>query len=74
VDIRLHQIAERSIYHPMSRQGFDVLESIGNDPHDEVPSAVPRTRMAGMSMALVDDLERIGSERRFEAGANFRDA
>ncbi len=40
----------------------------------EMTAAVARSRVAGMPMAVVDDLELFGRELRFEPAANLCDA
>jgi len=74
VNIGAHQIAERSIYHPMSCQRFDTREAIGDDLDDEMSAAVACTRMTCVSVTVVDYLELIGVESGFESRPNLGDA
>jgi hypothetical protein len=37
-------------------------------------AAIARSRVAGVPMAVVDDVELFGRELRFEPAANLRDA
>jgi hypothetical protein len=51
----------------MSFQRLGAGELSRHDSHAKVATPIFRAGMSGMTVAVVDDLERLGSERRFEA-------
>src|SRR5688572_26198913 len=52
VNVRLHQAAEGSIYHAMPLQRFRAVELRGHDSHAEMASAVLRTGVARVPVAV----------------------
>lgn len=74
VNVGLHQRAERSIYHPMSLQRLRARESLGNDSNTKVATAISRTGVSGVSVTVVDDLERFRRKGILEALTNQRNA
>jgi hypothetical protein len=70
VYIRLHERAERSIYHPVSLQSLRPCEAVGHNSDLEVAPAVLRTCVACVPMAIVDDVERKWLEGRFQPRAD----
>jgi hypothetical protein len=72
--IRLHQIAEGSIYHTVPRKWLGAREPGRDDPHPEVASAVACSGVAGMSLAVIDYFQEFGGECIFEPRSNSRDA
>jgi hypothetical protein len=74
VDIRLHQTAERSIYHPMSLQSLGTGESLRDDSDAKVTATIPRSRMARVLVAVVDDVELVRRERLLEPSSDHGNA
>jgi hypothetical protein len=74
VDIRLHQTAERSIYHPMSLQSLGASESLRDDSDAKVTAPILRPRMACVPVAVVNDLELVRCERLLEARSDHGNA
>jgi hypothetical protein len=66
VDIRLHQTAERSIYHPMSLQSLGAGESPRDNSDAKVTATILRSCMTRVPVAVVDDVELVRRERLLE--------
>jgi len=74
VNVSLHQVAERSIYHPMSLKSFGPGELHRHDRDTEMATAIFRTGVACVTMTVVYDLERLRGESRLESRTNFRNS
>lgn len=74
VDIRLHESAEGSIYHPMSLQSLGAGESPRRDSDSKVTTAVFRPRMTRVPVAVVDDVELVRRKCLLEPRADHRNA
>ena len=74
VDIRLHQTAERSIYHPMSLQSLGAGESPRDDSDAKVTTPILSSRMTCVPVAVVDDLELVRCECLLESSSDHGDA
>jgi hypothetical protein len=70
VNIRLHQTAERSIYHPMSLQSFGARELLRDDSDAKVTAAIFRSCMTRVAVAVVDDVELVRRERLLEPSSD----
>jgi hypothetical protein len=62
MNVRLHQAAERSIYHPVALQSLGASEAGRDYSHSKVPASVLGTGVSGMSMTVVDDFELVWRE------------
>ena len=58
----------------MALDGSLARKPTRENPHLEMAAAVARAGVAGVPMAVVDDLELLGFELRLEPAANQRDA
>lgn len=67
MDIGLHQIAKRGIHRAMACQRCLATKRGADDTHAEVTASVARTGVAGVTMALVLDLEFERCERTGQA-------
>jgi hypothetical protein len=74
VNIRLHQIAEGSIYHSMSSDAIRAGKPARDDRYPEMASSIARTSVPGVTMAVIDDFELLRRKRCFEALTNPRHA
>src|SRR5688500_1725294 len=68
--IRLHQRPQRGIHEAMPRERREAGERGAGDPKREMAASVARAGMAGMPMALVDELEPGRLQRRDERRAD----
>jgi hypothetical protein len=74
VDVALHEGAERSIDHAVTLQRFFPREMPGPETYSEVTSAVSRTSVTRVAVAVVDDVELLRLKRCLEPTPNRRDA
>ncbi len=60
VDVGLHEIAQRPVNQLVPLQRAQAAKVGGHDAHAKMPSAISRTRMTGVQMAVVDQLDLLG--------------
>lgn len=74
MDVRLHELAERFVYHSVPLDGVRSRESLRYDVHMKMPTTIASPGMADMMAALIGDLQLIGRKGCFEARADFGDS
>lgn len=72
MDVGLHQCAQRCIDHAMALDGLLTGELVRANSHLKMASAVASPGVSGVTVAVVDDVELIRLERRFESASNQR--
>ena len=73
VDIGVHHLTKCSVYRTMPGQRRQAGESRADDVDIEMTASIARPGMAGVLVAIVDDLERLRCKRCFERGADAFD-
>lgn len=67
MDVVLHQLVDRGIYHPVSRYRRNPAEGVGHDPYAEMAVASRRSRMTGVQAAFILDDQDRGRKTRLQA-------
>ena len=68
MDIGLQQLAERGVHQSMPRCRKLAFEGRTDDGDTEMPLPATTAGMAGVVMAVIDDIEADGGQCRFEQG------
>ena len=70
MDVGLQHVAERGIHGTMPCQWRHAIECRADDSHLEVPAAITGTGMAGMTVAVVADIQFVWREGVLQQVAN----
>ena len=70
MNIRVHHVAQRLEHHSVALQRLRPAEPFGDYPDTKVALAILRAGVAGVQMAIVDDLELCRREGSFEVSSN----
>lgn len=70
VNVRLHQILERTVHELVPLQCPQPGEAAGDDVHPKMPFAVAGARVTGMEVTVVGQLDAVGVERLLELSAD----
>src|SRR5690606_9918721 len=65
-----HLRCQGVVDHPVAGDDALAAKALGDDGQREVAASVPGARMAGVQVALVDEIDRLRFEGPFEDGAD----
>ncbi len=74
MDIGFHQIADRGKDHAVARQRQLAFESIAYDQDIKMTATIACSGVAGVAVALIDDIELNRMQCRFDGGPDFLDS